>query len=275
MTEFPTIALIGGGNMARSLIGGLLVQGWPRESLRVSEPDDRLRAKLVTDFAVFATNDNSAIAREADVVLFAVKPQVMREVCTAIAPAIGGPSRLVISIAAGVRTAQIERWLGGDAAIVRCMPNTPALIGEGATGMVSNIAADATQRELAARILRAVGSIVWIEREELMDAVTATSGSGPAYFYLLMEALEAAAVAQGISAPAARELIAQTCIGAARMAREAGEDPRTLRQRVTSPNGTTQAAVEVLEAGGFATLIEHATRRATDRGRELAAELEG
>lgn len=275
MSEFPNIAFIGGGNMARSLIGGLIERGWPRAALAVAEPQAALRAALAADFSIAAGEDNAIAARDARVLVLAVKPQVMREVCTALADSIAGRDVLVVSIAAGVRMAQIERWLGGNAAVVRCMPNTPALIGAGVTGMVSNIAANAVHRELAERLLAAVGATVWIEREELMDAVTATSGSGPAYFYLLMEALESAAIAQGLPAATARELVVQTCYGAARMAREGTEGPNALRQRVTSPGGTTQAAVEVLESGGFAGLVERATARATVRGRELAAALEG
>ncbi|HET9484046.1 MAG TPA: pyrroline-5-carboxylate reductase [Xanthomonadales bacterium] len=267
------IGFVGGGNMARSLLGGLVAHGHPRGALRVSEPNAALRDALARDFAVECIDDNLALARQSDVVVLAVKPQVMAAVCRVIAPALAERRILLVSIAAGITIAQLERLLGAGQPVVRAMPNTPALIGEGIAGLVANEHADASQRAQAATILEAAGRVVWIERESLMDAVTAVSGSGPAYFFLLIEALEAAAVEQGLPPAVARELTLQTALGAARMAREAADPPATLRERVTSPGGTTQAALDAFEAGGFRALVATAVARATERGRTLSAGL--
>ena len=267
------IGFVGGGNMARSLVGGLVARGMAPGRITVSEPQPTPREALARDFGVRTTADNAEAVRDADVVVLAVKPQVLREVCTALAPSLP-PDALVVSIAAGVRIAQFERWLGGPRAIVRAMPNTPALVGEGAAGLVANSRTTDAQRASARSILEAAGAVAWIEREELMDAVTAVSGSGPAYFLLLIEALEAAAMEQGLAPATARELVLQTALGAARMARDATESPATLRERVTSPGGTTEAALEAFAAGGFRELVASAVARATERGRELSAALD-
>jgi pyrroline-5-carboxylate reductase len=265
-----TIAFIGGGNMARSLIGGLLAQGQSRASIRVAEPQPAQREALATDFGVHVGADNAAAVDGADTVVLAVKPQVMRTVCTSIAPALAGQSSSVLSIAAGVRIAQLQRWLGAGVPIIRAMPNTPALIGAGITGTVGNMHVGAAERANAESVLRAAGALVWIDDESLMDAVTAVSGSGPAYFFLLMETMQAAAERQGLPPEAARQLVLQTALGAARMAAEGDEAPAQLRARVTSPGGTTQAALETFTAGGFAQLVDAAIARATLRGHELS-----
>jgi pyrroline-5-carboxylate reductase len=265
-----SIAFIGGGNMARSLVGGLVSRGTPGASIAVAEPQAALREALVRDFGVRAFDDNAAAAADAATVVLAVKPQVMREVCTGLAPALAGRAPTVVSIAAGVRLAQFERWLGAGVPVVRAMPNTPALIGAGITGLVANAAAGPAARAAAEAVLAAAGPAVWIDDEALMDAVTAVSGSGPAYFFLLMEAMEQAAVHQGLPADAARTLVLHTALGAARMAAEGTETPSRLRERVTSPGGTTQAALEAFAAGGFTALVETAVARATARGRELS-----
>jgi pyrroline-5-carboxylate reductase len=273
VSDFPRVAFIGGGNMARSLVGGLIARGHPADRLAVAEPQGALRGALHADFGVEVSADNRAAAAGADLVVLAVKPQVMRAVCAELAPALAARRPLVVSIAAGVRLDQFERWLGPDLAVVRAMPNTPALIGAGVAGLVANARVDAAQRDAAARLLAATGDVVWIDDEATMDAVTAVSGSGPAYFFLLIEALEAAAIAQGLPPEAARALVAQTALGAARMARESAEAPAALRERVTSPGGTTAAALAVLQDGGFATLVARAVERATARGRELSDSL--
>jgi pyrroline-5-carboxylate reductase len=270
----PTIGFIGGGNMARSLIGGLVERGHPAALLRATEPHEATRSALARDFSIAVDMDNDALARAADVIVLAVKPQVMATVCSGIAPALRERAPLIVSIAAGVRIAQFERWLGAHLPIVRAMPNTPALIGAGISGLVANARADGATRAQAEAILRACGGTVWLPREELMDAVTAVSGSGPAYFFLLIEALESAAIAQGLPADSARELVLQTALGAARMARESDAPPATLRERVTSPGGTTQAALEAFEAGGLRALVATAVGRATERGRELSLALD-
>jgi pyrroline-5-carboxylate reductase len=265
------IAFIGGGNMARSLIGGLVRTGIDAADIAVAEPNAQLRDALARDFGVQVHGDNVAAARGAQVVLLAVKPQVMPQVCTGLATSVQRDSPLVISIAAGIRVDQLDGWLGGSVALVRSMPNTPALIGAGASGLFANAAVDASQRELAERVLGAAGLTVWIDEEDQMDVVTALSGSGPAYFFLLVEALEDAAVAHGLGRDAARALATQTALGAGRMLREDGEAPARLRERVTSPGGTTQAALDAFAAGGLRELVATAIAAATMRGRELSA----
>ncbi|MFZ1724894.1 MAG: pyrroline-5-carboxylate reductase, partial [Dokdonella sp.] len=249
------LAFVGGGNMARSLIGALVRSGIPASGISVAEPNESLRRQLAEDFGVKVFSEGSEAVRGADIVLLAVKPQVMRTVCVDIADAVAARRPLIISIAAGLRIAQIDRWLGGGFPIVRCMPNTPALIGAGATGMIANGKVDAAARAQAQAILGSSGLSVWIEREELMDTVTGVSGSGPAYFFLMIEALEDAGVAQGLPRETARTLAIQTCLGAARMASEDDEPPARLRERVTSPNGTTAAALDAFAKGGLRELV--------------------
>ncbi len=265
-----TIAFIGGGNMARSLIGGLLREGAERETLRASEPSIALREGLGEDFGIATFDNNLAAATGAQVWVLAVKPQVMGTVLSELAELAAQLRPLVISIAAGVTIARIHAALGGHARIVRTMPNTPALIGAGVTGLCVDAVLDAGERALVERLLGAAGATVWIEDEAQMDAVTAVSGSGPAYFFLMIEALIAAGTRQGLPHATAAILAKHTALGAARMAIENGEPPEVLRQRVTSPGGTTAAAIAAFEAGGFAELVDRAVDAATLRGRELA-----
>lgn len=267
-----TLAFIGGGNMARSLIAGLREQGHPGEKLRVTDPNREALAALARDFAVTATDRAGDAVADASLIVLAVKPQVMREVCTALASTIECNGVAVVSIAAGIRSEQIDDWLGGGYAIVRAMPNTPALLRAGATGLYANPRCDASARTLAERLLGAVGVTVWLDDEDVMDAVTAVSGSGPAYFFRLIEALEAAGVAQGLSEAAARTLVLHTALGAARMAVESGESAATLRQRVTSPGGTTAAAMAALDADDFNGSLDRAVVAAVRRGRELSSQ---
>lgn len=266
-----TLAFIGGGNMARSLIGGLVAQGIPANCIHVAEPNASLREALARDFSVIVHAANDLAARAAATWLFAVKPQVMRAVAEALADTAQAQSPLVVSIAAGITTTQLDRWLGGGQAVVRAMPNTPALLGAGATGLFANARTSDAQRDAALQLMAAAGTSTWIGEESLMDAVTALSGSGPAYVFLLAEAMQAAGEAQGLPAEAARALALQTVFGAARMLVESGEAPATLRQRVTSPGGTTQAAIEHLQAGGFEGLMASAIAAATRRGVALSA----
>ena len=265
------IVFIGGGNMARSLIGGLIARGHKPEDLRVAEPVAALREALATDFGVRVRAEGAEAADGAGTWLLAVKPQVMRGVCESLAPLAQAQRPLLVSIAAGITTGQIDGWLGGGQAVVRSMPNTPALLGAGATGLYANDRVDAAQRAAAENLMQAAGITAWIPDEALMDAVTAVSGSGPAYAFLLAEAMQAAGEAQGLAPDTARALVLQTLLGAARMLSESGESAATLRQRVTSPGGTTQAAIESFEAGGFRELVAGAIAAATRRGRELAA----
>ncbi|MFE3969185.1 pyrroline-5-carboxylate reductase [Stenotrophomonas sp. YIM B13575] len=267
-----SITFIGGGNMARSLIAGLIRQGVPATHIHVAEPVAGLREALAADFGV-QTHDNAAdaAAQGGDTWLLAVKPQVLRDVCQSLQGLAQAKKPLVISIAAGITSAQLQRWLGGSLPVVRAMPNTPALLGAGVTGLYATSSVDAQQHAQAERVLASAGRTVWIDDEVQMDSVTAVSGSGPAYVFLLAEAMEAAGIAQGLPAEAARTLVVQTLLGASRMLDEAGENPAELRRRVTSPNGTTQAAIESFQAGGFEALVEKALRAAQVRGQELSA----
>ncbi len=269
------IAFIGGGNMARSLIGGLLATGHDRSLLSVAEPYPAQREALQRDFGIRVEADNLKAAAGADVIVLAVKPQVMAEVCRAMADLDSTSAPVFLSIAAGIGLQNFARWLGKDAAVVRAMPNTPALIGAGACGLFANAAVTQQQRKLAEEILGAVGDTVWVGDESQMDVVTAVSGSGPAYFFLLMEAMIDAGIAQGLDPDVARRLVLQTALGAARMAREGSDAPKLLRERVTSPNGTTQAAVETFERHGLRAIVAQAIARAGERGRELSAEFGG
>lgn len=267
----PTLCFIGGGNMARCLIAGLLARGHSAASIHVAEPHAPLREALARDFGVRVHADNRAAAEAGEVWIFAVKPQVMREVAGALADVAQRSRPLAVSIAAGITSGQLERWLGGELAVVRTMPNTPAMLGAGATGLFANARVSDSQRLLAEQLLGAAGITAWIPDESRMDAVTALSGSGPAYVFLLAEAMQAAGVAQGLEPDTARALALQTIFGAGRMLVESGEPAEVLRQRVTSPGGTTQAALDAFEAGGFRDLVGAAIAAATERGRTLSA----
>ena len=267
----PPVAFIGGGNMARALIGGMVRGGAAARDIHVSEPYAPNREGLAAEFGVRVSEDNAAAASQGEVWVLATKPQVLRGVCEALAALAQERRPLVVSIAAGITSAQLDRWLGGGIAVVRTMPNTPALLGAGVTGLYATAVTTATQKALADALLKPAGETVWIADEALMDAVTAASGSGPAYVFLLAEAMQAAAEAEGLPADAARTLVVETIAGAARMLKESGETATTLRQRVTSPNGTTQAALDAFAAGGFTPLVANAVHAARIRGAELSA----
>lgn len=271
ITESGAVAFIGGGNMARSLIGGLVERGMPAARVHVAEPVEALREALHRDFGVQAHADAQAAAGQASTWVLAVKPQVMRSVCEGLAALAQARRPLVVSIAAGITASQLDRWLGGGQTVVRTMPNTPALLGAGITGLFAGAGVSAAQRAQAQALLEAAGPTVWIEDEALMDAVTAVSGSGPAYVFLLAEAMIEAGIAQGLPSEAASALARQTVLGTALMLTRQDEPPEVLRARVTSPGGTTQAAIETFEAGGFRELVARAIDAATRRGRELSA----
>lgn len=267
------IGFIGGGNMAASLLGGLISDGFAAENLWVAEPDDKCREDLSARFGVHTGADNIELVNAVDVVVLAVKPQVLHEVCHGIAEAIQGTGPLIVSVAAGVRAKDIDRWLGGNNAIVRTMPNTPALVKSGATALYANSQVYAEQRELAEAIMRAVGLTLWLEDESQMDAVTAVSGSGPAYFFLLIELLQQSGAKLGLPEKDARLLALQTAFGAAKMALESSDECSDLRARVTSPGGTTERAITTLENGGLRDLFYKALEGARDRATELAEQL--
>lgn len=268
------IGFIGGGNMALALAGGLLRGGHAPMALRVSEPDAGRRAAFRQATGIQPSADNESVAAEADVLVLAVKPQVLQPACLALAPTVAARRPLVVSIAAGVRLEALARWLGGELAIVRTMPNTPALIGAGITALFANARTKPAQRAQAEGVLRAAGQTLWLDSEEQLDAVTALSGSGPAYFFLVIEALEAAGITLGLPAPLARQLAVQTAHGAGLMAaREGAAPPAELRRQVTSPGGTTERAVAVLESGGLRELFSEALMAARDRSCALSAQL--
>lgn len=266
------ICFIGGGNMARSLIGGLIADGLDPSSVSVADPDADQRAALEAAFAITAHASNRDAVRAAETIVLAVKPQVLRGVALELAPILADREVLVLSIAAGVRASDLARWIGEDCAIVRAMPNTPALLGCGISGLVANASTSPAQRETAESILRAVGAVIWFDDEAAIDAVTAVSGSGPAYFFLFMECIAAAGRRLGLDAATARLLTVETAIGAGRMALESAEDLATLRRRVTSPGGTTEAALEVLGNGTLRDLVDDAIGNAQRRSVELAAQ---
>ncbi len=265
-----TIAIIGGGNMGRALVGGLTRQGTPAETIRVGEPDDAVRAALQRDLGCFVAADNAACVQGADAVVLAVKPQLAGSVLASLAPRLRGGRPLVISIMAGIRIRSLESWCGADVPLVRAMPNRPALVGAGATGVYAAERVDASARAQAERILRAVGAVVWLSSEEDLDVVTALSGSGPAYCFLLAELMMQAAVKLGLESRAARQLAVETLHGAGVLAHSSDGDLARLRAEVTSKGGTTEAALSVLGGEGLAALVQRAMDAATQRSREIA-----
>ncbi len=265
------VSFIGGGNMATALIGGLLKQGWTAGDLRVVEIDAGARERLTRNLKVQACADLAEGVAGADCVVLAVKPQQMREVARALGPLLG--NALVVSIAAGIRASDLSRWLGGHTRIVRAMPNTPALVLAGVTGLYAFPGIAASDRERVEKILAVAGTTLWVETEERMDAVTAVSGSGPAYVFYFIEALQDAATELGFDPDAARGLALQTFAGAVKLASESAENPATLRARVTSKGSTTERALAELEKGRVREIIARAVKAAAERSRELGDEL--
>ncbi len=265
-----TITFIGAGNMSRSLISGL-IQDNTDLNIRVADPDEAQLQFIQQSWNGVATfTDNSEAIADADVIVLAVKPQIMKLVCEPLQADLRNHSPLIISIAAGVSITNINLWLGAQAMpIVRCMPNTPALVQSGMTGLFGNDQVSDDQHDLAESILRAVGSTLWLSDEDKLDAVTAVSGSGPAYYFLVMEAMQDAAQKLGLSADEARLLVLQTAFGAAKLALESEDDAGVLRQRVTSKGGTTEAALKTLIEGGLPRLFEDALKAAENRSVEL------
>lgn len=264
------VAFIGGGNMASAIIGGLVARGFRRADLLVVEVDANARTRLLSAYGVKAIEGPGQALAEADVIVMAVKPQQMREAAAAIAPFIAAP--LVITIAAGIRLADLSRWLGGRDRLVRAMPNTPALVHAGITGLFALPSVSENDRQAAQDLLSAVGATLWFEHETDLDAVTAVSGSGPAYVFYAIEALEAAAGELGLEPGASRSLALWTFVGAAKLAIErSGESPAQLRAQVTSRGGTTERALEVLEGAEVKARFIEAVKAACERSRELGA----
>jgi pyrroline-5-carboxylate reductase len=274
MSKQPTIGFIGAGNMASAIVGGMLAERFQPTQIWASAPDDRQLQGMSKRFGINITTDNRHCATQADVLILAVKPQVMHDVCRDIHSVVQNTRPLIVSIAAGLDSQTLESWLGGGLPVVRCMPNTPALVGQGASALFATPAVTEAQRQLAESIFASVGLAVWLDEEEQMHAVTALSGSGPAYCFLFLEALEDAARQAGIAAPIARQLAIQTLAGAATMARDSGEEPGQLKRNVMSPGGTTEKAIETFEAGQFPELVAKAYEAARQRSGELAAQLQ-
>ncbi len=268
--ELGSIGFIGAGNMANSLIRGLLAQGSGADTLMAADVDTDKLDVLVAECGIQAASQQQ-IAVSADCILLAVKPQVMAEVCQALDISKRSEAPLVISIAAGITIANLQSWLGQQCPLIRCMPNTPALLGCGASGLFANPHASDSQKALAETILGAVGLSFWVRSEADMDTVTAVSGSGPAYFFLLMECMQDTAREMGLPAELASALVQQTALGAARLAAASDDGAAELRRKVTSPGGTTAAAIDRFEKGQLRELVKEALNAARDRSVELAS----
>lgn len=271
--KIQKIGFIGGGNMARSLIGGLIADGHAPDTIWVSDTSQDQLNRLKQMLKVNITTDNNELVSATDIIVMAVKPQVMKTVAEEISDSVQRQQPLVISIAAGIQEKSLNHWLGENTAIVRTMPNTPALVQTGATALYANARVSDEQRNAAETIMRAVGLALWLNDEGQMDAVTALSGSGPAYFFLFMEAMEEAAIKLGLPDKTARLLTLQTAFGAAKMALESPENCATLRQRVTSPGGTTEQAINTFEKGQLRKRVDDALQAAANRSAELAKQL--
>ena len=259
--------------MASSLISGLIASGHSPQQIWVSDINRETLQNLAAKLRITIAADNADLINQADVVVLAVKPQNLHEVAQTIGQAVRNKDALVVSIAAGITQKSLSQWLGENVAIVRCMPNTPALVQTGATGLHANANVSAEQRDVAENILRSVGVCLWLRDESELDAVTAVSGSGPAYYFLLMEAMEKAARELGLSEHAARLLVQQTALGAAKIALESAEPPELLRKRVTSPGGTTERAIDTFRQGGFSELVAKAIQAAHHRSIEMSEQL--
>ncbi len=272
MENKTVIGFIGAGNMAYALIKGLLNNGFDANQINISDPNEELLLNRESELKVTTYPDNTALLSNSDIIFFAVKPQVLSSVCLELKGVVKS-KHLFVSIVAGIRSSDINRWLGGNFSLIRTMPNTPALFQSGVTGLFANEDVDNEQKSLVESILSSVGECFWVNEEKLIDAITAISGSGPAYFFLLMESMKQAGMALGLDEETANSLSIQTAYGASLMANKTGKDSRTLRTEVTSPNGTTQSAIESFQDQNFEGIVANATRAAYDRARELSNEL--
>lgn len=275
MSKSPTISFIGAGNMASAIIGGMLDSGFKAGNIWASAPNDEHLQSIRKRFGISVTTDNRYCAQQADMVVLAVKPQAMADVCRDIAPIAQNTRPLMVSIAAGLGTDTLDEWLGGGLPIGRVMPNTPSLVGKGAAGLFANDSVSSAQKEMVQSVFEGIGIAVWVEDEALLHGVTALSGSGPAYFFLMLESLEAAATEAGVNPETARQLAIQTMAGAAEMAAKSEHDPAQLKKNVMSPNGVTEQAIHTFEEGGMRDLVKKAYNAAYKRSEEMAKELAG
>jgi pyrroline-5-carboxylate reductase len=267
------LAFLGGGNMGRALIGGLLRRGTRPEQISVGESVEAVRASLSRDLGIKATADNSAAIDNAELIVLAVKPQDAQAVLASLKPVLTRNKPIVLSVAAGIRASTLEGWCGTGIPVVRAMPNRPALVGAGVTGLYAPSHVSPTHRDAAERVMAAVGEVVWVPTEEDIDVVTALSGSGPAYFFLLAELMAAAATDLGLESEAARRLAVATLYGAGLLANTGDGDLARMRQEVTSKGGTTEAALRTMDAADLRGIVARALDAATRRSRELAAQL--
>ena len=272
MQNKSIIGFIGAGNMAYALIKGLVNNGYDTDNIKISDLDESLLSSRSAELGVETFSNNSDLVGVCDVVVLAVKPQVMSSVCKELNGAVKS-SHLFVSIAAGIRANDICRWLGGDYALVRTMPNTPALVQQGVTGLFANDLVAENHKEIVFSVLSAVGDCFWVSEEKLIDAITAISGSGPAYFFLMMQSMTQAGMALGLNEETASALSVKTALGASVMATNSNDDPKQLQANVTSPNGTTQAAIETFQDQNFEGIVANATRAAFDRAHELSIQL--
>lgn len=268
-----TIVFIGAGNMAGALIGGMLAEGLSPDQIWATDPDEKKLDALARHYKINTSIDNNTAVEKANVVVLCVKPQMMKNVCQHIAESLGKNRPLVISVAAGIQTQHMSNWLGDKHSIIRAMPNTPALIRAGATGLFANARVSEAQIALAENILRSVGVVLWVDDEAQMDYVTALSGSGPAYFFRVMEAIENAGESLGLPHEVAHLLTLQTALGAATLAMESSDDLKTLREKVTSPGGTTEQGLHQMNNHKIDRLFEETLKAASNRSKELAQQL--
>ena len=267
------VTFIGAGNMASAIFGGMVQSGYPASAITATATSKATLEPLAKQLGINTTTDNQAAVAEADVVVLSVKPQIMHTVCADLRDAIQARKPLIISIAAGLTSDTLESWLGGELAVIRCMPNTPSLVGAGAAGLYANTLTNAEQRDLATDLMQSVGIVEWVEEEHLLDAVTAVSGSAPAYFFLMFEAMEEAATRLGLPAASARRLAMQTAFGAASMAMNSDKSPAELKRNVMSPGGTTERAIDCLEHAGLRDALDGAMQACAKRAQEMAREL--
>lgn len=267
------VGFIGAGNMASALVGGMIAKGLAAENVFVFDPDAGRTDDLRDRFGVRVAGDNAELLQQCGVVVLAVKPQAMRDVLTPLAASLPEEPPLIVSVAAGIRVPSIEQWLGRPLPVIRVMPNTPSLVGEGASGLYANERVTPDQRTVAETLMQSVGATAWVDDEHQLDTVTGIAGSGPAYFMLFMEAMVEAAAARGLDRDTAHTLVVQTCRGAAGLAAQSGESLEQLRINVTSPGGTTERALSSMQDAGIHAIIRDAVNAAADRADELATTL--
>lgn len=270
MAEQYSLGFIGAGNMASALAGGMISHGFPANKIMLSDINREQLHAAEKSFALRTTQDNHELVTNNDVIVLAVKPQIMQQVLKPLASLLLKKQPLIISIAAGITLSSIKQWLGNDAPIIRCMPNTPALVKKGASALFANARVSNEHKQIAFQIFNAVGIVEWLDSEDKIDAVTALSGSGPAYYFLMMEAMIAAGINMGLSAEVSKSLTLQTALGAAIMAQQSEFEVDELRRRVTSPNGTTEAAINSFKNSGYNSIVESAINAAWQHSIALA-----